>query len=148
MTFCQKISDNRRIESAQRNVFSGMRTLLFHAILATLGCCSLISGIQKAAYGANLSVLSPSESGLSRLSSDSLLGLENRNSSEDYSTIFSETKPLTEWQPIFLNQNTEVPLIQVPTVVLDLINSVEVNTGASSLDSDELVKVRYRMDLS
>ena len=148
MTFCQKISDNRRIESAQRNVFSGMRTLLFHAILATLGCCSLISGIQKAAYGANLSVLSPSESGLSRLSSESLLGLENRNSSEDYSTIFSETKPLTEWQPILLNQNTEVPLIQVPTVVLDLINSVEVNTGASSLDSDELVKVRYRMDLS
>ncbi|MBD2127663.1 hypothetical protein NDI39_02970 [Microcoleus sp. ZQ-A2] len=148
MTFCQKISDNRRIESAQKNVFSGMKTLLFHAILATLGCCSLISGIQKAAYGANLSVLSPSESGLSRLSSDSLLGLENRNSSEDYSTIFSETKPLTEWQPIFLNQNTEVPLIQVPTVVLDLINSVEVNTGASSLDSDELVKVRYRMDLS
>lgn len=129
MTFCQKISDNRRIESAQKNVFSGMKTLLFHAILATLGCCSLISGIQKAAYGANLSVLSPSESGLSRLSSDSLLGLENRNSSEDYSTIFSETKPLTEWQPIFLNQNTEVPLIQVPTVVLDLINSVEVNTG-------------------
>jgi hypothetical protein len=148
MTFCQKISDNRRIESAQKNVFSGMKTLLFHAILATLGCCSLISGIQKAAYGANLSVLSPSESGLSRLSSDSLLGLENRNSSEDYSTIFSETKPLTEWQPIFLNQNTEVPLIQVPTVVLDLINSVEVNTGASSLDSDELLKVRYRMNLS
>ncbi len=148
MTFSQKISNNRRIESAQRNVFSGLKTLLFHAILATLGCCSLISGLQKAAYAANLTVLSPSESGLSTLSSESLLGLENRNSSEDYSTIFSETKPLREWQPIFRSQNTEVPLIQVPTVVLDLINSVEVNTGASSLDSDELLKVRYRMNLS
>jgi len=148
MIFYQKSSNDRRIESAQRNVVSGMKTLLFHAILATLGCCSLITGLQKAAYAANLTVLSPSESGLSTLSSESLLGLENRNSSEDYSTIFSETKPLREWQPIFLSQNTEVPLIQVPTVVLDLINSVEVNTGASSLDSDQLLKLRYRLNLS
>lgn len=148
MTFYQKSNNYRRIEFAQRNVVSGMKTLLFHAILATLGCCSLITGLHKSAYAANLTILSPSESGLSTLSSESLLGLENRNSSEDYSTIFSETQPQREWQPIFLSQNTEVPLILVPTVVLDLINSVEVNTGASSLDSDQLLKLRYRMNLS
>ncbi|HEY9835060.1 MAG TPA: hypothetical protein V6D26_31200 [Stenomitos sp.] len=125
-----------------------MRTLLFHALLATLGCCSLITGLPKSAYGANLTVLSPSENGLSTLSSESLLGLENRNSSEIDSTMFSEAKPLREWQPIVLSQNTEVSLIPVPTVVLDLINRVEVNTGASSLDSEQLFKVRYRMDLS
>lgn len=148
MTFCQKISNHQRIESAPKNVFSGMRTLLFHALLATLGCCSLITGLPKSAYGANLTVLSPSENGLSTLSSESLLGLENRNSSEIDSTMFSEAKPLREWQPIVLSQNTEVSLIPVPTVVLDLINRVEVNTGASSLDSEQLFKVRYRMDLS
>lgn len=148
MTFCQKINNHKRIESAPKNVFSGMRTFLFHAFLATLGCCSLITGLPKSAYGANLTGLSPSENGWSTLSSMSLLGLENRNSSENDSTIFSEATPLREWQPIVLSQNTEVSLIPVPTVILDLINSVEVNTGASSLDSEQLFKVRYRMNLS
>lgn len=148
MTCCQKMINNRRVESGASNVLSRMRKLLFRAILATLGVGSLVTGLQEAVYGANLTVISQPESGLSTLSDESLLGLENRSYAKDYSTIFSETKPLTEWKPILLSQKTETAIVQVPTVLLDLIKSVEVNTGGSSLDSDELVNVRYRMDLS
>lgn len=148
MAFGQQIINNRRVESGEKNVLSRMKKLLCHAILATLGVGSLVTGLQESVYGASLTVLSQPESGLSARSGESLLGVENRSYLNDYLTIFSETKPLTEETPIALSHPTESPVVQVPTVILDLIKSVEVNTGGSSLNSDQLIEVRYRMDVN
>jgi hypothetical protein len=148
MKSCPKVTNNRRVGCKARNVLPRMRMLLFRAILATLGVGSLVSGLQEAVYGANLTVLSQPESGLSTLSDESLLGLEHRSYAKDYSTILSDTKPATEWKPILLSHDTEAPVVQVPPILLDLMKKVEVNTGGSSLDSEELVNVRYRMNLS
>ncbi|HEY9613440.1 hypothetical protein [Allocoleopsis sp.] len=148
MTFCQPIINNRRVESGEENVLSCMKKLLCHAILATLGVGSLVTGLQQSVYGAGLTVLSQPESGLSVRSGESLIGLESRSYLNDYLTLFPETKPLTEEAPISVSHPTESPVVQVPTVILDLIKSVEVNTGGSSLNSDQLLEVRYRMDLS
>jgi len=148
MTFTQKIINNRHIESGEKNVLSCMKKFLCHAILATLGVGSLVTGLQQSVYGASLTVLSQPESGLSARSGESLRGLENRSYLKDYLSIFPETKPLTEETPISLSHPTKSPVVQVPTVILDLIKSVEVNTGGSSLNSDQLLEVRYRMDLT
>ena len=71
--------------------------------------------------------------------------MESRNHSEDFSEIFTEAKPKSEWEPIALNRPVEVSIVQIPTEILDLIQKVEVATGGSSLDSDQLFKMRYRM---
>jgi hypothetical protein len=148
MAFGQQIINNRRVESGEENVLSCMKRLLCHAILATLGVSSLVTGLQQSAYGASLTVLSQPESGLSARSGESLRGVESRSYLNDYLSIFPETKSLTEEAPISVSHPTESPIVQVPTVILDLIKSVEVNTGGSSLNSDQLLEVRYRMDLS
>lgn len=146
MTFCQKMPNDRCVESGGFKVLSHMRKLLFRGILATLGVGSLLTGLQSATLAANLTVLSESESAISTLSGESLRGIENRNNPKDNLTIFSETTPLAEREPILLGRNTQKSIVEVPTVILDLIKRVEVSTGGSSLDSDQRLKVRYRMD--
>jgi hypothetical protein len=147
MTVCQTSTRNRCVKSGQK-VFLRIKTLVFRVILATFGIGSLVTGLAEAAYGANLTLLSPSESGLSVLSNEPAIGIENRSYSKDYANILSEVQPQTEWQPIFLNHQTAVPVIQIPAPLLNLIKTVELSTGGSSLDSDQLVNVRYRMDLN
>lgn len=147
MAFCPTITNNRPVKS-RRKLFWRMKTLVFRAILATFGIGSLVTELPEAAYGANLTLLSQSESGLSALSDEPFIGIENRSYSKDYAHILLEAQPQTEWQPIVLNHQTEVLVIEVPTPLLDLIKTVQVNTGASSLDSEQLVNVRYRMDLN
>ncbi len=148
MTFGKKIINNSGVQSGENSILSSMKKLLCHAVLAALGVSSLVTGLQQSAYGASLTVLSQPESGLSTRSHESLVGLESRSYLNDYLTLFPETKPLTEETPISLSHPTESPVVQVPTVILDLIKRVEVNTGGSSLNSDQLLEVRYRMDLS
>lgn len=147
MTFCSTSINNRLVKS-EPQFFLRIKTLIFRAILATFGIGSLVTGLPEAAYGANLTLLSPSESGLSALSNEPLIGIENRSYCKDYAKILSEAQHEIEWQPIFLNHQTEVSVIQIPSPLLDLIKTVEVSTGGSSLDSDQLVNVRYRMDLN
>jgi hypothetical protein len=124
-----------------------MRKLLFRGILATLGVGSLVSGLPSTVLAANSTVLSQPESNFGTLSAESLRGLENRNNPKDYSTIFSETQPLTEKNSILLTHNPEATVVPIPAELLDLIKKVEVSTGGSSLDSEQVVNVRYRMDL-
>lgn len=147
MTVCQKFPNDKRVESRGCKIFSQMRKLLLRAILATLGASSLVTGLQSTALAANLTVLSQLESGINTLSSESLRGVENRTNPKDYLKVLSETKPLNKREPILLSRDTEPSIVQIPTELLDLIKRVEINTGGSSLDSDEAFKARYRMDL-
>jgi hypothetical protein len=122
-----------------------MRKFWFRSLFATLGMSGLMIGLQETNLAANLSTFTESEHYLEMLSSDSLDGVESRNHSEDFSEIFTEAKPKSEWEPIALNRPVEVSIVQIPTEILDLIQKVEVATGGSSLDSDQLFKMRYRM---
>ncbi|HEY9600927.1 MAG TPA: hypothetical protein V6C85_04900 [Allocoleopsis sp.] len=148
MTNHQNMTKDRYASATVRTVFSRMRKLVFHAMLATLGVSSLVTGVQKAGLAANSNAIVQPDSDFSTLSGESLRGIVNRDSSKDYLAIVSETKPPTEREPIRLGHETEVSVVQVPATLLDLINRVDFNTGGSSLDSDQLVKIRYRMDLS
>jgi hypothetical protein len=121
---------------------------MFHAMLATLGVSSLVTGVQKPGLAANSNVIFQSNGDFSTLSGESLRGIDNRNSAKDYLATFPDTRPQPEQEPIVLGRETEVSLVQVPASLLDLINRVDFNTGGSSLDSDQLVKIRYRMNLS
>ena len=148
MTNSQKMTKDRYVSATGRNVLSRMRKLLFHAMLATLGVSSLVTGVQKAGLAANSNVIFQQDGDFSTLSGESLRGIDNRNSAKDYLATFPETEPTTEREPIVLGRETGVSVVQVPESILDLINRVDFNTGGSSLDSDQLVKIRYRMDLS
>jgi hypothetical protein len=146
MTICQKITHDRYGKSGAKQFLCRMKKLLFRGLLATLGVGSPIAGLQQAVYAANPAMLSQPESHFSTLSGESLRGLENRNNSKDYSTISSEPTSITERKPILLSRNTERPVVQIPSEILDLIERIEVDTGGSSLDCDQLVKVQYHMD--
>lgn len=148
MTNNQKMTKDRYVSATARTVLSRMKKLLFHAMVATLGVSSLVTGVQKAGLAANSNVIFQPDGDFNTLSGESLRGIDNRNSAKDYLATFPETKPPTEREPIVLGRETEVSVVQVPEGILDLINRVDFNTGGSSLDSDQLVKIRYRMDLS
>jgi len=148
MTNSQKMTKDRYVSASARNVFSRMRKLMFHAMLATLGVSSLVTGVQKPGLAANSNVIFQSNGDFSTLSGESLRGIDNRNSAKDYLATFPDTRPQPEQEPIVLGRETEVSLVQVPASLLNLINRVDFNTGGSSLDSDQLVKIRYRMNLS
>jgi hypothetical protein len=146
MTFRQNTTNNKHADSGTLKVLSYMRKLLLRGILATLGVGGLVTGLQSTVLAANLNVLSQSEAGISTLSGESLRGIENRNNLKDYSTISSEPTSIIERKPILLSHNTERPVVQIPSEILDLIERIEVDTGGSSLDCDQLVKVQYHMD--
>ncbi len=146
MTFRQNTTNNKHADSGTLKVLSYMRKLLLRGILATLGVGGLVTGLQSTVLAANLNVLSQSEAGISTLSGESLRGIENRNNLKDYSTISSEPTSIIERKPILLSRNTERPVVQIPSEILDLIERIEVDTGGSSLDCDQLVKVQYHMD--
>ncbi len=146
MTFRQNTTNDKYADSGAFKVLYYMRKLLFRGILATLGVGGLVTGWQSTVLAANLTILSQSETGISTLSGESLRGIENRNNSKDYSTISSEPTSIIERKPILLSRNTERPVVQIPSEILDLIERIEVDTGGSSLDCDQLVKVQYHMD--
>lgn len=146
MIFRPNTTKDKHADSGAFQVLSYMRKLLFRGILATLGVGGLVTGLQSTVLAVNLTVLSQSQTGISTLSGESLRGIENRNNSKDYSAISAEPKPITEREPIILSRNTEKPVVQIPSELLELIERIEVDTGGSSLDCDQLVKVKYHMD--
>jgi hypothetical protein len=127
--------------------FSRIRKVLWQGMIVTLGISSFIAVLQKAAFATSSTALSPTESGAIALSSESLHGIDQEDL-KDYSNIVSKTKSIPTIKPILLSQNPKDSVIQIPSEILDLIKRIDVNTGGSSLDSEELVKVRYRVDLS
>ena len=127
--------------------FWSLRKVLWQGIIVTLGISSLIAVLPKASFAANSTVLSQTESGAIALSSESLRGI-NQENFKDYSNMVSGTKSIPTIKPILLSQNPRDSVIQISPEILDLIKRIDVNTGGSSLDSEELVKVRYRVDLT
>ncbi len=88
-----------------------------------------------------------SASPIVRISGQSLQKLESQNLSKDYSSILWSIQPISSTKPLVLNQNNTVsPIIQIPKEILELIKKVEINTGGSSLDDEQVLKVQYHMN--
>ena len=83
---------------------------------------------------------------LSTLSGESLDRIENRNLAKDFTSLFSTTSVVSESMPIFLPRMTTMPTIQIPTILEELSKKIEVDAGDSSLDSDQILKVRYHLN--
>lgn len=81
-------------------------------------------------------------------SGESLQGLQNRSISKDFPATFSgnsrnsgnaETLILEE------NNNNSGPKIKSPITLPAFVNQLDVSTGGSSLNSDEVFRLRYRV---
>jgi hypothetical protein len=141
------IANKQCSKTLRIRAFSTIRKVVWQGMILTLGISSFIAVLQKAAFAASSTVLSQTESGAIALSSESLRGIEQEDL-KDYSNIVSKTKSIPTIKPILLSQNPKGAVIQISPKILDLIKRIDVNTGGSSLDSEELVKVRYRVDLT
>lgn len=118
---------------------------MFRGILATLGVGAVVTGSSSTVL-ANPIVLFTPESDFSTLSTESLRDIENRNLSKDFRPIIAQNSPIPETSPIVLSDKSSTPVIQIPEEILELTKRVEVNTGGSSLDSEQLVRVQLHLD--
>lgn len=88
------------------------------------------------------------ERGFSTLSGETLYGIESRNLAKDSPSSFSKTSPISETSLIFVPEKSSAPVIQVPAALEQLSKKIEVNAGESSVDSDQIVKVQYHLNLT
>jgi hypothetical protein len=142
---------------------------MFRGIIAALFAGAVVTGLTSTAY-AKPRVQSQAEGGLTTRSGSSLRGLHNRSVSQDFPTILpetSETSPISVPAPIFIRHRPErVTQPQSITVFgqkIDLgsrksspnsanqspshvgVRNVEVSTGASSTDSEQVLRVQYQL---
>ena len=142
---------------------------MFRGIIAAFVAGSAITGLTSTAYAKPRAQSQPA-SGVTTRSGASLRGLENRSVSHDFSSFLpdsSEAASIPEPAPILLHNHAEPatqpqsitvfgekielgshkssqnPANQAPSHVG--VRNVEVSTGASSTDSEQLVKVQYRL---
>jgi hypothetical protein len=142
---------------------------MFRGIIATFVAGAVVTGLTSTAY-AKPRVQSQPAKGFTTRSGASLRGLENRSVSHDFPTFLpdtSEAASIPEPAPILLPNRTE-PATQPQSITvfgekIELgsqkssqnsrnqvpshvgVRNVEVSTGASSTDSEQLVKVQYRL---
>lgn len=145
---------------------------MFRGIIATLVAGAVVTGLTSTAY-AKPRVQSQPAKGFTTRSGASLRGLENRSVSRDFPTFLPDTAEaasIPQPAPILLRDRTE-PAPQPPSITvfgekIDLgnqkssqnsrnqvpshvgVRNVEVSAGASSTDSEQLVKVQYRLPSS
>jgi hypothetical protein len=117
---------------------------MFRGILATLGVGAVVTGSSSTVL-ANPTVPAQPESSFDTLSAESLRDVENRNLSKDYLTLSAKSLPTPETSPISLSDKRNAPVIPIPAEILELVQRVEVSTGGSSLDSDQLVRLQFSL---
>lgn len=79
---------------------------------------------------------------------DSLQGLQNRSISKDFPTTFSGnsgTYVNSETLLLEQNNNNSGPKIKSPIRLPEFVNQLDVSTGGSALNSDEVFRLRYRV---
>jgi len=84
-------------------------------------------------------------------SGESLQGLQNRSISKDYPATFSGTSRTfrnSETLTLEENNNNSGPQIKSPMRLPEFVNQLDVSTGASSINSDEVFRLRYRVPIT
>lgn len=93
-------------------------------------------------------VYAQSEVNYNTRSGESLQGLQNRSVSKDFPTTFSGTSRTSGNSETLIleeNNNNSGPKIKSPIRLPEFVNQLDVSTGASSLNSDEVFRLRYRV---
>ncbi|GAB4184100.1 MAG: hypothetical protein Fur006_21380 [Coleofasciculaceae cyanobacterium] len=142
---------------------------MFRGIITAFFAGAIVAGLSST-VDAKPRVQSQSQGGYTTRSGASLRGLENRNVSQDFPTFLpetSESSPSSVPTPISIHDNSEtVNQPQSITVFgqkIELghrnssqnsenqapshvgLRNIEVSAGASSLDSQQLLRVQYQM---
>lgn len=93
-------------------------------------------------------VYAQSDANYNTRSGESLQGLQNRSISKDYPTTFSgNSQNYVNSETLILeeNNNNSGPKIKSPIRLPEFVNQLDVSTGGSSLNSDEVFRLRYRV---
>lgn len=93
-------------------------------------------------------VYAQSEANYNTRSGESLQGLQNRSINKDFPTTFSGTSRTSgnaETLILEENNNNSGPKIKSPIRLPEFVNQLDVSTGGSSLNSDEVFRLRYRV---
>ncbi len=143
---------------------------MFRGIIAVLIAGAVVTGLTSTVCAKPMENSQPQDS-FNTLSGESLRGLESRNLSKDSSTILPETSPISERASISArdnNNNNSTPVIEIPAIAVfgtkvefsrgrssgDAnsrasgnveLSNLEVSAGASSVDSEQVVKVQYQL---
>lgn len=113
---------------------------MFRKITATLGVGAAVTGLTPAAHASQMAPSQP-ESPAGMLQGEFIREQENiYNSKKDYPTILAQAEPI-----ILKNSSPEI-VTPIPAEILELIRKVEISTGASSLDSEQLVRVQIHLN--
>jgi hypothetical protein len=93
-------------------------------------------------------VYAQSDTNYNTRSGDSLQGLQNRSISKDFPTTFSGNSGNSVNSETLLldqNNNNSGPKIKSPIRLPEFVNQLDVSTGGSALNSDEVFRLRYRV---
>lgn len=112
-----------------------------HHIITALVAGTIVTSL-------NSTVYAQSNTNYNTRSGDSLQGLQNRSISKDFPTTFSGnsgTSVNSETLLLDQNNNNSGPKIKSPIRLPEFVNQLDVSTGGSSLNSDEVFRLRYRV---
>ncbi len=114
---------------------------MLRKITATLGVGAAVTGLTPVAHAGQMALSQP-ESPAETLQGESVREQENiYNSKKDYPTILAQAEPI-----LLRNSSPAEIVTPIPAEILELIRKVEISTGASSLDSDQLVRVQIHLN--
>ena len=113
---------------------------MYRGIIAALFTGTIVTGLTSTVYA-------QSNNGATTISGESLRGLQNREVSKDFTSVFSGSSPSSGNSSTLLldnNANSE-PRIKPPIRLPEFVNQLDFSTGGSALNSEEVFKVRYRL---
>lgn len=117
-----------------------MKKPMFRRIIAALFAGTIVTGLTSNVYA-------QSSNGATTLTSESLRGLQNREASKDFPSVFSGSSRTSGNSSTLLldnNDNSE-PQVKPPIRLPEFVNQLDFSTGGSTLNSEEVFKLRYRL---
>jgi hypothetical protein len=113
---------------------------MLRKIITTLIAGTIVTSLTSTVYA-------QSEVNYNTRSGESLQGLQNRSVSKDFPATFSGNSQYSGNAETLLleNNNNSGPKIKSPIRLPEFVNQLDVSTGASSLNSDEVFRLRYRV---
>lgn len=113
---------------------------MFRGVIAALFAGTIVTGLTSTVYA-------QSSNGANTLSGESLRGLENREVSKDFPSVFSGSSRTSGNSSTLLldNDANSEPQSKPPIRLPEFVNQLDFSTGGSALNSEEVFKVRYRL---
>lgn len=117
-----------------------MKNPMFRGIITALFTGTVVTGLTSTVYA-------QSGNGTTTLSGESLRGLENREVSKDFPSVFSGSLRTSGNSSTLLldNDPNSKPQLKPPIRLPEFVNQLDFSTGGSALNSEEVFKVRYRL---